>query len=295
MFPTIGNEYSIEEIEKIFNTKFGTSPKGINPRKGKDKDYLLLFSRAKSHYPNRIENDILYYIGEGKDPLKDQIMTRGNKRLANSEKDNRVIYGFAQEKDKKNFKYIGILKLLGFSEKLNDNEAKIFEFYIKLMGINSYEEIESEIKDIKSISTTENPSLTQKSILSSTTRKARSYAFSKIVKSSFEYKCAVCKKQRRNKKGHYEVEAAHIYPKEKNGSDDPRNGLALCKLHHWAFDNGLFTLDDDYSVLVADWIKKDVNYKEIYEYEHHKIKIPKNERLKPHLDFIKAHRELHGF
>ena len=37
-------------------------------------------------------------------------------------------------------------------------------------------------------------------------------------------------------------EAAHIVPKEAGGSDDPRNGLALCVLHHRMFDAGMFTV-----------------------------------------------------
>ena len=35
------------------------------------------------------------------------------------------------------------------------------------------------------------------------------------------------------------LEAAHIRPVSKNGSDDPRNGLVLCANHHKAIDNGL--------------------------------------------------------
>ena len=38
------------------------------------------------------------------------------------------------------------------------------------------------------------------------------------------------------------LDAAHIYPKENNGSDDPRNGLILCASHHRAFDAGLFKI-----------------------------------------------------
>lgn len=35
------------------------------------------------------------------------------------------------------------------------------------------------------------------------------------------------------------LEAAHIFPKEYGGTDDPRNGLVLCRNHHKAFDEGL--------------------------------------------------------
>ena len=39
--------------------------------------------------------------------------------------------------------------------------------------------------------------------------------------------------------GHTAVDAAHIIPWSISHNDDPRNGLALCKLCHWSFDEGL--------------------------------------------------------
>lgn len=39
------------------------------------------------------------------------------------------------------------------------------------------------------------------------------------------------------------LDAVHIVPKEKDGTDDPRNGLVLCATHHRAFDAHLFEID----------------------------------------------------
>lgn len=39
------------------------------------------------------------------------------------------------------------------------------------------------------------------------------------------------------------LDAAHIRPKQKNGSDDARNGLVLCANHHRAYDSGLFAIE----------------------------------------------------
>lgn len=50
-------------------------------------------------------------------------------------------------------------------------------------------------------------------------------------------KCAVCDLDVR-----YLLQAAHLIPKEKNGSDDPRNGLVLCANHHLALDTDLFAI-----------------------------------------------------
>jgi len=41
------------------------------------------------------------------------------------------------------------------------------------------------------------------------------------------------------------LDAAHLFPKNKGGTDDPRNGLVFCAAHHRAFDAGLFTIEPD--------------------------------------------------
>lgn len=39
------------------------------------------------------------------------------------------------------------------------------------------------------------------------------------------------------------LDAAHIYPREKNGCNDARNGLVLCPLHHRAYDAHLWAIE----------------------------------------------------
>jgi putative restriction endonuclease len=39
------------------------------------------------------------------------------------------------------------------------------------------------------------------------------------------------------------LQAAHLRRKAEGGSDDPRNGLVLCALHHLAFDRGLWAIE----------------------------------------------------
>lgn len=126
-------------------------------------------------------------------------------------------------------------------------------------------------------------------------RKARDEPFKRNVRKSYHFSCAVCEKNRFDSSGNPEVESAHIYPKELNGSDNLKNGIALCKLHHWAFEKGLFSIRDNFTIVVEERIKKDENYKEIFCFENKKIKIPKENRYVPHPIFLKEHRKLHGF
>ena len=46
------------------------------------------------------------------------------------------------------------------------------------------------------------------------------------------------------------LDAVHLLPKRRNGTDDPRNGLVLCPLHHRAFDGGLFGIEAETLTIV---------------------------------------------
>jgi putative restriction endonuclease len=48
------------------------------------------------------------------------------------------------------------------------------------------------------------------------------------------------------------VDVCHIHQFAHSRNNDPTNGIALCKNAHWLFDNGLWTLSDDYTILTAD-------------------------------------------
>src|SRR3546814_5875237 len=70
-------------------------------------------------------------------------------------------------------------------------------------------------------------------------RIARSRAFRKAVIAAYGGRCAMCGGGATAPDGRSEIEAAHVIPRGMAGADDVRNGLSLCRLHHWAFDNML--------------------------------------------------------
>lgn len=47
------------------------------------------------------------------------------------------------------------------------------------------------------------------------------------------------------------IDACHIHWHSASGPDVSENGIALCKLHHWAFDRGILTLDTEMCIGVA--------------------------------------------
>jgi putative restriction endonuclease len=47
------------------------------------------------------------------------------------------------------------------------------------------------------------------------------------------------------------VDAAHIHQFADSRNNHPQNGIALCKNAHWLFDQGLWSVTDNYRVIVA--------------------------------------------
>src|SRR5262249_16488993 len=95
--------------------------------------------------------------------------------------------------------------------------------------------------------------------------------------------------------GHSEVQAAHIYPKAKKGSDDLRNGICLCRLHHWAFDVGWFSLLDDLSLILRPSLPTSDDFSSIRQLPATALRAPSDHRFRPHRLFLREHRRLHGF
>jgi len=61
----------------------------------------------------------------------------------------------------------------------------------------------------------------------------RSQAFRRVVLRAYDYRCAACG-LRVILDDLVLAEAAHLIPYATSHDDDPRNGIALCKNHHWA-------------------------------------------------------------
>ena len=288
---TVGEGYNKEALEKLFSTNFGARIKGITLRRDiNDQPYIIVFSRATGPYSDHIEGTSFYYDGEGKD--KDQQLTAANKALTVANVHDRPIYGFRQEEASGPWSFLGLLKVVDYVY-VPKNGYLTYEFHFTTEPVSPSQLVKAD--QIIEATTLEEPTLTSDSHKVAVSLTARSAAFSKNVKKNYDYTCAVCHKRRLSVSGYPEVEAAHIYPKEKNGSDDYRNGIALCKLHHWAFDAGLLAISDDMKILVKPDLINDDNYLEIYQYANTNLGIPREVHLKPHQIFLKAHRELHSF
>lgn len=83
----------------------------------------------------------------------------------------------------------------------------------------------------------------------------RHHIFPRVVKDLYKNTCAICGLAVHTDRGDTVIDAAHIVPFAESHNDDPRNGLALCKNHHWSFDHGWFSLTDNYRVIVSSRVR----------------------------------------
>ena len=121
-------------------------------------------------------------------------------------------------------------------------------------------------------------------------RQKRDAAFRTIVLSNYDHTCAVTG-QRFRSPHHVEADGAHIIGKDVRGTDDPRNGIALSKSAHWAFDRGIFTISDQYEVLVNTKISHaTVTRFPAIEIDRKKIVLPSDRRYWPHPDALAWHK-----
>ncbi len=147
-----------------------------------------------------------------------------------------------------------------------------------------------------------NPFEKRKKVIKTTRKSAiRTRGFRQAVINAYGYKCAICEMKIYSPDSlSWEVEAAHIVPHSSLGRDDIWNGLALCHLHHWAFDVGWLSLRDDYTISVSSRVDSlPSDYGKIGDYEFiraissrkMKILLPSKSELYPHHNAIRWHRK----
>jgi len=129
----------------------------------------------------------------------------------------------------------------------------------------------------------------------------RTRGFRQAIIDAYGYKCAICEMKIYSPDSLlWEVEAAHIVPHSSLGRDDIWNGLSLCHLHHWAFDVGWFTLQDDYTICVSSKVNSlpsdfgrfgDYEFIRAISSKRMRIFLPSRIQLHPHHNSIRWHRQ----
>lgn len=119
----------------------------------------------------------------------------------------------------------------------------------------------------------------------------RAQGFRRVVVAAYDHRCAFCGIRMQTIDGHTVVDAAHIKPWSISHNDDPRNGLALCRLCHWTFDAGLLSVSDQYALLTATQLSVAPNLPgHLATLTGRNIFLPDDRGLWPDIAMLKWHR-----
>ena len=289
----IGDRFSQQGVEDLFDTDFGYQFKGITYRHPPEGKYVILLQNEGEIYDDEITTGREFtYEGEGLPRKGDQVETAANKALIDAKSEPIPIYLFTSTEGVDEYEYRGLVEILDYRYVPRDGRM-VYRFDAMRLEVASWTEYRGLEEDLEENSR-EPPTLEEDASYTHSEARVRSSHFSRKIKEIYDYSCAVCGKQRFSPEGSPEVEAAHIYPKSENGSDDFRNGIALCRFHHWAFDSGWFSISDDFEVMVTT----DADYEtpeRVSSIEGQRISVPTESDFVPTPLFLGAHRRLHQF
>lgn len=111
----------------------------------------------------------------------------------------------------------------------------------------------------------------------------------RVVEQAYDGRCALTGVRMTNGYGRAEVDAAHIQPVANGGPDSTRNGIALMKSMHWAFDRGLLGLSDSGHILTVDRGLDGTVAKLLPD--DRRAFLPEKADLRPHHAFLAWHRD----
>jgi putative restriction endonuclease len=88
------------------------------------------------------------------------------------------------------------------------------------------------------------------------------------------------------------VDACHIVPFSEGYDDTLTNGIALCPNLHRAFDRGLISISDDYTILInKNFVENQKSAFNISQFAGQKLFLPFSEELYPALENLYFHRK----
>ncbi len=114
----------------------------------------------------------------------------------------------------------------------------------------------------------------------------------------YDHRCAFCGVRMLTSDGRTAVDAGHIIPWSISHEtvnftvDDPHNGMAMCGLCHWTFDQGLLGVSARYLVLLSGELRITQNVPgHLLTLESRSILGPAEQALWPHLEALDWHRQ----
>lgn len=125
-----------------------------------------------------------------------------------------------------------------------------------------------------------------------TSLRQRDPKFRQMVLRAYNYQCAICGFNMRHDNAPIALEAAHIRWKQNHGPCEVPNGLALCAIHHKAFDRGSIGLDENMRVIVSDAVNGGgVVQRLFWDFAGKAIALPPVKENYPGERFVEWHRK----
>ncbi|HEX9927284.1 MAG TPA: HNH endonuclease [Pyrinomonadaceae bacterium] len=120
----------------------------------------------------------------------------------------------------------------------------------------------------------------------------RDKAFRGVIMRLYDYTCAACHLRVITINGETAVEAEHIIPFSISHDDNVGDGISLCKLHHWAFEIGLISINDKFQIVVSKSFEESGGEAFLLRrLQTQPILLPKQKPFFPSLMTIRWHRE----
>ena len=120
----------------------------------------------------------------------------------------------------------------------------------------------------------------------------RDQGFRKAIVKAYDHRCVLCGVRLVTYEGKTAATAAHIIPWSVSYNDDPRNGLCLCRLCHWAFDVGLTTINTRFRIRLSEQLSADGNMSGyLSTLSDRPIFEPTEEIYNPDVEALKWHTE----
>lgn len=125
-----------------------------------------------------------------------------------------------------------------------------------------------------------------------TSLRQRDPKFRQMVLRAYNYQCAICGFNMRHDNAPIALEAAHIRWKQHHGPCEVPNGLALCAIHHKAFDRGSIGLDENMRVVVSGAVNGGgVVQRLFWDFAGKAIALPPVKENYPGEQFVEWHRK----
>jgi putative restriction endonuclease len=124
-------------------------------------------------------------------------------------------------------------------------------------------------------------------------QRGREARFRLRVVSLYNYTCALTGYRLMTISSGSIIDAAHIHQFADSRNNDVRNGIALCRNAHWLFDEGLWTIADNYTVKVAvgQFAEDSPDQKSLAAYHGEAIRLPSDPTLYPDPAHLGWHRQ----